>query len=218
MTIRAQFALTCALLLLAASAPAATCFLPDDGSGTVQLPPACPEGYAGQMVIIDGLPPGTTIEIDATLTDYYNVVTFLGGSLGGEVQQFDATLYWVLTGTGDLTGYTRSMAVPVACEVHTGPRTPGDPVQTFDQTTFYLQGELYGDPDFCELIVIAGDGFGLPCPGQCTLTQLPSGDFAVDSFFDITYQIQFAGCPGSPLDGLSGATTDTKRFQAGEPY
>jgi hypothetical protein len=28
----------------------------------------------------------------------------------------------------------------------------------------------------------------------------------VDSFFDITYQIDFVGAPGSVLDGLSGVT------------
>ena len=169
------------------------------------------------MAIVDGLPIGTTIEIDATLTDYYNIVRTGGGTLGGEIQDFDATLDWVCTGTGDLTGFNRHLAIPVHCEVHTAPRTPGDPVQTFDQDMFRLQGQLFGDPDFCELIVTAGTDLGLPSPGQTTLTEVPSGDYAVDSFFDITYQIQFQGCPGSPLDDLLGTTTGTDRFRAGEP-
>ncbi len=195
-----------------------SCILPDNGFGTVDMPPDCPDGYEGTMMIVDGLPPGTTIEIDAVLTDFTNVVRSAGGTLGGEIQVFDANLHWVMNGTGDFTGFVRNIVVPVACEVHTGPRNPGDPVQTFDQTLFRLQGQLYGDPDFCELIVTAGVGFGLPSPGQTTLTELPSGDFAVDSFFDITYQINFEGCPGSALEGMIGSTIDTRRFQAGEPY
>ncbi|MCP4589345.1 MAG: hypothetical protein GY842_01240, partial [bacterium] len=35
------------------------------------------------------------------------------------------------------------------------------------------------------------------------------------SFFDITYQIEFEGCPGSVLDGYMGTTTATIRMQTG---
>jgi hypothetical protein len=80
---------------------------------------------------------------------------------------------------------------------------------------FRMQGQLFGDPDFCEFIITGGTDYGLPSPGETTLTELPGGDFAVDSFFDITYQIQFQGCPGSVLDGLSGVTTETIRWQQG---
>ena len=44
---------------------------------------------------------------------------------------------------------------------------------------------------------------------------MPSGDFNIDSFFDITYQIEFEGCPGSILEGMSGTTIDTIRIQQG---
>jgi hypothetical protein len=195
-----------------------SCILPNNGLGTVDMPPDCPDGYTGAMVIVDGLPAGTTIAIDAVLTDFYNVLRSPGGILGGEVQIFDANLYWALSGTGDLLGFARNMVVPVECEVHTGPRNPGDPVQTFGQVLYSLQGQLYGDPDFCELIVTAGNGHGLPSPGSTTLTELPSGDFAVDSFFDITYQIDFQGCPGSILEDLIGSTIGSDHFHAGEPY
>ena len=59
----------------------------------------------------------------------------------------------------------------------------------------------------------------MPSPGQTTLTRLgPAGsDFNVDSFFDITYQIEFEGCDGSMLADLAGTTQGTIRMQAGEP-
>ncbi|MCP3980165.1 MAG: hypothetical protein GY716_12740, partial [bacterium] len=81
---------------------------------------------------------------------------------------------------------------------------------------FRLQGELFGDPDFDLLRITAGTDFGLPSPGHTTLTQVPGGSFNVDSFFDITYQIEFVGAPGSQLDGESGTTTGTLRMQTGD--
>jgi hypothetical protein len=50
--------------------------------------------------------------------------------------------------------------------------------------------------------------------GHTALTQLPGGNWAVDSFFDITYGIDFIGSPGSLLAGRSGSTTATIRMAA----
>jgi uncharacterized protein YheU (UPF0270 family) len=184
------------------------CSAPDDGSGTIDFPPDCPYDNAAEpMYIIDGLPPGTTIEMWGPFRDFINVVNTPGGSLGGEICTFDATLDWTVKGTGSLAGFSRHLAVPVWGEIHIGPRTPGDSIQTFAVKMDSLFGQLFGDPDFCELIVRAGTDYGLASSGQTMLTELPSGDFAVDSFFDIFYQIQFEGCPGSQLDSYSGTTT-----------
>lgn len=197
--------------------PQGPCEVVDNGTGTVDLPPdGC--GYvspADLHMIIEGLPPGTEIHVAANHSKFFNIQTSPGGTLGGEVEQFDSILQLKMTGSGDLLGFNRFMTVPVHCEVHTAPRTPGDPVQDFDSDMFMLQGALQGDPDFELLQLTGGDDFGLPSPGHTTLTQLPNGNFNVDSFFDIEYRIDFQGAPGSVLEGLGGVTQDQVHMGSG---
>jgi hypothetical protein len=221
-----------AALLCAGNAAYAndTCKVADNGSGTIDLPAACPYTAPDEpMFIIEGLPAGTTIELDPTFDDFNcdtpnplctmpnppGVCEGPGGTLGGHGQCFEGTLYLAVSGTGDLNGFVRSFGVPIFCEIHTAPRTPGDSIQNFPAKIYRLFGELFGDPDFCTFRVIAGEDYGLPSPGQYTLTKLDGGNFNVDSFFDITYRIEFEGCPGSPLDGYAGITTATVRWQQG---
>ena len=192
-----------------------TCLAPDNG-GTVDLPADCPYTAPDEpMYIIDGLPPNTTIELEPIFEDFFNIVRTSGGWLGGQIQQFDATLDLTVSGTGDLAGFNRHLAVPVSCEVHTGPRNSGDPVQTFPSVMFKFQGELYGDPDFCTFRIRAGNDFGLPSSGYFTLTEQSSDYFTVDSFFDVMYQIEFEGCPASVLEDYSGTTTASVRLKQG---
>jgi hypothetical protein len=142
-----------------------------------------------------------------------------------------------MTGTGTLLGFNRNIvmtgAFPVLSflatppldtqagfEVHTAPRTNGDPLQCFDTVMFRLFSQIVNpsanDPDFDLLRVVAGSDFGLPSPGHTNLLQ-NGPNWEVDSFFDVTYRIDFVGRAGGALSGRSGSTTRTVRFSLGDP-
>ena len=149
------------------------CVIPDNGTGTADLPPlGCQyQSLDDVWYIIDGLLPGDTIEIDAIIGNFFNITETPGGTLGGDVQIYDAIMELTMTGTGLLTGFNRNIDMQVAVETHSGPRTPGDPVQTFPTDMVSLHGEIFGDPDFDYLRITAGTAFGLPSPGETTLTK-----------------------------------------------
>lgn len=204
--------------------------VPDNGTGTADMPLHLDYDAVSPMYIIDGLPAGTNLTIDAVQTAPTSTVEQLGGTLGGtQAAGIGSGFHWNMQGTGALAGYSRTLFIPFSqnvasfpappgagYEVHAATRRPPRTTYTFDTTMFYTYGQIAGggDPDFDLLRVTAGSGFGLPSPGQTTLTQLANGDWAVDSFFDITYRIDFVGRPGGPFAGLSGSTTSTVRMEA----
>ncbi len=219
--------LAAALILLvppASALPPSNCTAPDNGTGTAALPPN-PCGYVSlqPMMIIDGLPPGTTIEIQSMIDSFFDITYLAGGMHGGEIEQSHASMSMELTGNGDLVGFFRPAFFDIFYESHSGPRTPGTPIQSFPHSLHVMQGQLMpGDPDFDLLRITAGSSFGMPSPGHTTLTFAGgggggSGGWAVDSFFDITYRIDFIGRPGGSLGGMSGSTTGTIRMQCGIP-
>jgi hypothetical protein len=201
--------------------PPCPCVVVDNGAGVVNLPP---EGcsYIGAISlhqIVDGLPPGTMIEIDVQHGSFSNIRRTPGGTLGGEIEEFDSMLFLDMQGTGELAGFSRSIEVPVACEVHTSSQAPGMQNQ-FTAEMMRLQGDFDGafvqDPDFTSLELMAGTDFGLSSPGLSDRRQQPSTDHSLASFFSLEFQISFEGAPGGPLSGMSGTTTDNLLMAADE--
>jgi hypothetical protein len=228
---------TTVMALIAATAFAVPVLVPDNG-GTAQLPIL--SDYTGQtpMQITAGLPPASTIDIAAVLKAPLSYEEIPGGTLGGTQAVGGGTsLQWNMTGTGLLSSYNRVMNVPLSSlpvtfaatppldtqsgiEVHSAPRTLNDPLQCFSTELVGLFGLLTNpsanDPDFDFLRVQAGSTYGYPSPGHTNLLQ--NGTlWEVDSFFDVTYRIDFIGKPGGPLAGMSGSSVGTVRFSLGDP-
>ena len=194
-------------------------FGPGNAQGTANLPPV----YIGPItginypIIVNGLPISSTIDlIDANVINVTPQPIAPGGALGGDFQTSQAQVQIHLRGTGALATFDKVKTISLSLQVDSGPRPFFAPLQAFPTTLARVQGQLpAADPDFDLLRITGGDQFGMPSPGHTTLTQQPGGNWSYDSFFDITYRIDFVGHPGSMLTGKSGSTPGTKHIQIG---
>ena len=194
----------------------AACQIP---SSLLTFPPSCVEGYVSDpnaVILLGAMPVGSPITGRLVLENFALIGEFPGSSLGGTVQHWTADALIDMVGQGELTLH-RVIAIPVEGWTETGPRTPGAVVDGFSGELLSLNGQIPpGDPDFDLLRITSGDWFGYPSPGHTTLVQLPSGEYVIDSFFDITYRMDMIGAVGGPLAGMSGSDTNKSRFQMGQ--
>lgn len=230
--------LTITLTFVAATAAsAAFVTVPDNGGGTAQMPIQAPYPALAPMIIDNGPPLGSQVNITATWLAPTVSAEQPGGGLGGTKSAGGGPLMqWSMQGTGALSAYTRNLVMPGTAgpggvasfpdpafnitgssyEVHAAPRMPFAPVQNYTTDMFRMFSQITGDPDFDLLRLVAGTDFGLPSPGQTKLTQV-GPNWNVESFFDINYRIDFVGHAGGPFGGMSGSSTHTVRFQIGMP-
>lgn len=225
------------VLVLTTVASAAVVIVPDNGSGTAQMPIQAAYPSLNPMVMSNGLP--SQININAVWLAPTVSAEQPGGGLGGTKSGGGGPLMqWTMQGTGALSGYNRVLVMPgqpgpggilsfpdpafnvtgASYEEHAAPRTAFAPVQNYTTDLFRMFSQIVGvgDPDFDLLRLVAGTDFGLPSPGQTKLTQV-GPNWNVESFFDVTYRIDFVGRNGGPFTGMSGSSTGMSRFQIGMP-
>lgn len=195
------------------------CTVPDNGSGTADFPPMCATGFASPRRLrglLDGMPPGSPVLVDIELVPLSLVTVVPGGTLGGNVETWTAKAILRFTGAGVHAGYSRQLSVPANVVTHTGPAGGGATPQHFETDLFELLGQVTIDPDFDLLRIAGGTNFGMPSPGFTSLTATGGGQWKVDSFFDISFRLDFIGAIGGPFAGMSGSTNDRQRFVNGE--
>jgi hypothetical protein len=190
-----------------------------EGNATfAQYPPLGPRGFTshdGVLLIQNGLPGGSLIIGRLSIVRLAITSETPGGPLGGETTNLDARIVFDMRGTGAFAGYARTIVFPVTLVLHTGPQIPGTSVRVFAVDVSQLQGQITLDPDFDLLRITAGTAFGMPSPGRAILTRDETGDFLADTWWDLTFRVDFVGHNPGPFAGLSGSTVSEHRQRNG---
>ncbi len=194
------------------------CIEPNNGTGVPSLPGSCTYTFPnGPISATAGLPEGSTLEFLLSFDSFFDISYEEGGNLGGEIIRFKATAHIAVEGTGALAGFVRNMSAVANFEIHRAAHPP-EPGHVIETELVSMDLAVATDPDFDWLGIAAGSAYDLPSPGITKISERDDGNFNVDSFFDIFYEISFVGAPGSALEGMSGPTTGgPARLQQGGP-
>lgn len=219
--------LTAALLVASPGFAQNPCAAPDNGTGTVTLPPDGCEYLSPSQVhmIINGLPAGTTIILKPIHLNFIcrqtgggvpgtNGCEQPGGTLGGAVENFNSQVVFQVSGTGTLSGLNETVTVPAAVEVHSSPKSLGASVQNITTNMRRIQGSVANSGSFGSLSIVGGTANGINSPGSTTLTRQANQLFSVNSTFNVGYRISFVGATSGKLKGLSGTTEGTVQMKA----
>jgi len=203
------------MVMLIGEPDAVTCMVPDIG-GTARFPVDATGGYPGPpslRLAVDALPAGSPLLGSLTLTAV-SVTQTNGGALGGHAQSFSGKIDVQLTGVGAYAGYSRLITLPISGQSVSAPRGGSATPQSFEGDVVSIFGQILGDSDFSLFRFTAGSSFGMPSPGHTVFTR-QGNLWSADSYFDLTYQIEFNGAAGGPFAGIHSVTTSANRFQAG---
>ena len=192
--------------------------LPESGKGSIVWPPVTPEGRPGVtegMFSTQRLNPARALLVRMNLRAAANADMYPGSPLGGGLSVGYDQLQLEIFGEGAYSGYHRTLSVPVQTFVNWGPEANHQALQGRAADLYFLYGELAGDPDFSLLRISGGTGFGMPSLGHTTVERQATGNFRVDSAYDLTYRVEWSGAAAGPLAGESSLMQSALRLQSG---
>ena len=186
------------------------CIAPDNGAGTIDWPAQCPYGTAGSQIEV-GTSNGELVTLEIDIPPM--LMTCRPGTNPPKYDSGASTTAIAIPAFIKYVKQSKSAEIPMelVLSVCNTPRSAqGADVQVFDTEILSMRLTLEGiaNANYNLLSCVAQPGGA----GQTTITRLPSGDFTVDSFFDVTFQINIEGAPGGLFEGDVIDTTRSVRL------